>query len=246
MRTRRTLACALLLGCGLVLLSMLAAPYPAQAQGNGLSPELCYAVADGYIDEQGMEVNGKDTLAYLNRQTGDTQPINGLIPNINTNFIEAITFLPGGQQLYAADDYRLGALALDSATFTAIGDFGTAQGQLDADPELESLDLNDIDGLSISPITGEMWGAHHTSPLNVGDPSPPDILVRINRNTGAFIPGAFADPVNPGQQVDFVVIQPIEGLNDIGDLAIDPLDGTIYAIMSEGGTHTRLVTINPA
>ncbi len=222
----------------LVLIAVLTLSVLASAQETP-APGLCFAVADRYIDSQGVEQNAEDTLAFLDRNTGHTQSVNGVVPNIDTQFIEAIAFQPGGAQLFAADKNRLGTLNLQTGEFTEIGMFGSGQGQQDTDAELEEQPFIDVDSLSFNPITGEFWGVHY----NLG--SVPDVLFKIDPATGSYIPGAFTDPVTGGQQVDYVQVQPIDNMNDISDIAIDPLDGTMYGLMNSAGGPTRLVTIDP-
>lgn len=218
---------------------ILVAPKVVRAQESQPAPRLCFAVADGYIDDQGVEQNGEDTLAFLNLETGDTQPVNGVFPNTETSFIESIAFAPGGSPLYAADASRLGTLDVNTGAFTAVGGgFGTGQGQLDGDAELESQAFDDVDSLSFNPLNGELWGVTHI----LGGP---EALFKIDPATGQFVPQVFEDPNNPGQMVDFVLVQPIGDLDDIDDIAIDPVDGTMYAIMNRGGGSSKLVTIDP-
>jgi hypothetical protein len=53
---------------------------------------------------------------------------------------------------------------------------------------------------------------------------------------------AIEDAFGPG--VDWVVILSTNGLDDIDDIAIDPVDGFMYGINNEDGEHSRLVRIN--
>ncbi|MBI1297612.1 hypothetical protein GC175_21955 [bacterium] len=211
------------------LLSTAGSAAPLTAQTDPVTTSQCFVVADGYINDQGEISDGADTLAFLRLQTGETEPVGGRIPNLNTTQIEAIAFRPNSTTLYAANANRLGILDLTSATFSGYPEtFGTSGTQT----------FNDVDGLSFNPLTGELWG------VNV-NPGALDVLFKIDLVTGGFIPGEFEDPNNPGLPADYLVIQSGSIVHDIDDIAIDPVDGSMYAIVTGLRSLANLAIIDP-
>ncbi|MEM7530773.1 MAG: SdrD B-like domain-containing protein [Chloroflexota bacterium] len=194
----------------------------AHAQENEVlvgNPDLCFAISDGYFQLDGTEVrdgNAEDTLGFLNRVTGNTNPVTGEPPNTGTNFIEAMSFRPGGTTLYATDGDTLGTVNLLTGLFTAIGDAGASDSS-----------VTDIDGLSFDPTTGRLWGTERNSGTTA------DQLLELDPATGAVLTG----PTN---------VQLQEGLGDLDDLAIDPIWGTFYAIQNQGGGPSNLAIIDPS
>jgi hypothetical protein len=211
-----------------LLLTGAGSPTPTIAQTEPAATSQCFVVADGYINDQGVETEGADTLAFLRLETGDTKPVGGGIPNLNTTQIEAIAFKPNSTQLYAANGNRLGILDLTAATFTGYPEtFG----------ETDTQTFNDVDGLSFNPITGDLWG------VNV-NAAALDTLFKIDLVTGRFVAGAFEDPNNPGQPADYLVIQSGSLVDDIDDIAIDPVDGAMYGIVTSLGSIASLAIID--
>ena len=212
----------------------------ALAQSAG---DVCYAVADGYVDSSGS-VQGNsgadDTLAFLNRLNGNTGSVDGNVPNIeSTRSIEAIAFVPTTNLMYAANASQLGTLNLTNGDFTALPNtFGSAQGYLSGASGIQTVNISDVDGLTYDFSAKTLWGAHRKSG--------PDLLVAIDLSTGSVIPNSFNDPFNPGSFVDFLEIQTTSGLADIDDLASDPSSGLLYAIANQGGSGGKLVIIDPA
>ncbi len=184
---------------------------------------LCYAVADGTSSKG--DGSQKDTLAFLNRLTGATAAVGSGIGNTNRYNIEAIAFQPGGSVLYAADAGQLGTLNLTTGAFTAsTNSFGSGSGSAG------SITFSDVDGLTFDPTTGFLYGSHRRSG--------PDVLFRINPATGQRVNDAFGAD-------EYVVVAPIAGLEDVDDIAVDPVTGVMYAILNNGGSsESRLVTVN--
>ena len=160
-----------------------------------ITGNVCYSVADS-----------GDTLTKIDRVTGAEVRI-GDTGTIN---IEAIAYSPFNNTLYAVDANQFGRINTTTGTFTPIG---TGVGS-----------NFDIDGLTVDPYTGQVYGSVRTT----GN----DLLIEIDPATGQFVPGAF---VNGS---DFVEIAPINGLNDIDDITIDPDDGQLYGIANQGANST--------
>jgi uncharacterized repeat protein (TIGR01451 family) len=209
----------------------------ARPTAQQADPNRCYAVADG--TDVAQNSSAPDTLAFLDRVTGDTAAVGGGVGNTGTFGIEAIAFRPGGVILYAADEEQLGTLNLNTGNFTPLPEpFGDATGFVNG--ALITTTLIDVDGLSWDVTTNILYGADRR--LDGGD-----LLFQINPTTGRVVQDAFT--VN-GVAVDFVqigtVIDPTDGvLDDVDDIAVSPVTGTMYASINKGGSTTNyLVTID--
>ncbi len=200
------------------------------------SPDVCYGVADSTTSSNdGAQA---DTLTFLNRLTGVTEPVNGQIGNTGVYNIESVAFQPKSVVLYAADGGQFGRLNLKTGDFTAVGQgFGSARGYLNGSTSLSSVNLNDIDSLSFSPLNYDLYGAHRRNGK--------DLLFRINVATGEFVPNTFPDPHHSGQFVDFVEVGAIGNLEDVDDIAFDPITGVLYGVINEGSdTLSKLAVID--
>ena len=212
-----------------VILSMLGLAVvgagPAQAAVEPGAPEICYVVADGTVDAR--DGDGPDLLtsvvrADLDAATNETNIGTGT----GTFNVEAIALQPGTGVLFAADAGTLGVIDITTGVFAPLGEIGTGTGD---EGEVE---FDDVDGLSFDPATGFLYGTQREVP---GE----DLLLRIDPVTGAAVAGAFAG-------ADYAVIPAVADLPDIDDIAIDPVDGTMYAIANDDGRRDRLVTIDKA
>ncbi len=200
-------------------------------------PNSCYAVADSTTSaNDGAQL---DTLTYLNRLTGATAAINGQIGNTGAYNIESIAFQPGSLALYAANAGQLGRLNLQTGTFTSMPQpFGSGLGYVGGSRSKSFQSFSDVDSLSFNPLTHDLYGTTRRDGK--------DLLFRIDTTTGRFVSGAFPDPYNAGQRVDFVEVGAVGGLDDVDDIAFDPTTGTLYASINEGSeTVGKLVIVNP-
>lgn len=189
-------------------------PRPVQARGG----DVCYAVADN-----GAAFGNEDALVTLDHSTGVTT----LIGRTATNSIEAIAFAPGGGNLYAANANRLGILSLTTGAFTALAStFGTGSGAAG------DISLSDVDGLAYDANSGILYGTHRR------DGADRDLLIQIDRSTGAHISDAF------GPGVDYVVIDGPGVLSDVDDIAVDPITGAMLGASNDGGVGGVLININ--
>ena len=211
-----------------LLLAMIWIPAASTAQEQPTPTSQCFVVADGYLNIGDPIPKASDTLAYLRLQTGEAEPVAGRIPNLTTTTIEAIAFKPNTADLYAANGNRLGIIDLMAPTFTALPNTFGASG---------TQQFNDVDGLSFDPLSGDLWG------VNV-NPAQLDVLFKINTTTGEYIPSAFTDPNDPTGKVDYLTIQSGALVDDVDDIAIDPVDGTMYAIVTSYGGIGSLAIIN--
>ncbi|MFT4603712.1 MAG: putative repeat protein (TIGR01451 family) [Rhodothermales bacterium] len=183
---------------------------------------LCYLVADN--DNTGWD--SRDVLSKLTSQ-GQVETIIG---RTGTRQVESLAFNPWTKVLYAANANSLGTVNTQTGVYTDIGEFGEGEGYM-ANGNYRTRGLLDVDGLAFDALNGDLWG----SSRKTGEP---DLLFKINPATGAHIENAF------GSGKDFISILTNDGLNDIDDIAIDPTNGTLYAINNEDGTQSRLVTID--
>lgn len=204
---------------------------PTTQQANG---DRCYAVADG--TDVNADSNALDTLAYLDRATGQTTILGTGVGNTGVFNIEAIAFQPGGSILYAADADQLGTLDLTTGAFTPLPNpFGQARGFIGN--SLQVITIQDVDGLSWDVTTGIFYGTDRRAT--------PDLLFQIDPVTGLVVQNAFT--VN-GTPVDFVevgvIVDPVDGvLDDVDDIAVDPVTGALYASVNRGGSTSNYLAI---
>jgi hypothetical protein len=198
----------------LVVLALVALHRPVRAQ----SGDVCYAVAD-----QTTGGSNADALVTLNWVTGETV----LIGFPGTNTVEAIALELGGGVIYAANGNRLGTLDKVTAAFTPMPQtFGTASGAAG------EVALSDVDGLTVDPGTGILYGTHRRSG------APKDLLFQVNKSTGAHVPDAF------GPGVDYVVVDGPGLLYDIDDISVSPVTAVMYGSSNSDGAGGLLVQIN--
>ncbi len=193
---------------------------------------------DEYIRFDNLEVSGFVTSDYffyvsdsdnklytISRADGSCSEIG----STGRSYIEAIANWPANsnQILYATDEGDFGTLNRSTGSFSLIAN-------VDADGLANGSDgsqaLSDIDGLAFDPRTGELWASHRRS----GDY---DLLFKINPATGKYIPNAF------GQDIDYIVIAGTGVYQDFDDMAISPLDGTLYGV-SNNGSSDQILSIN--
>ncbi len=171
--------------------------------------------------------DGGNLLTIVDRT--DTSPATNevTIGALGVPDVEAIAYRSATGVLYGADAEQLGIIDQTTALFVALpAAFGSGGGALGA------LTFSDVDGLAFDPITGTLYGAHRRGG--------PDVLIVIDPLSGVRVADAF------GAGIDYVVIDPIAGLGDIDDIAIDPIDGQLYGVANNGGSGDRLVRIDKA
>ncbi|MCH8246465.1 MAG: DUF11 domain-containing protein [Bacteroidetes bacterium] len=193
-------------------------PFPDLFSGDNIphswGDPLCYLVADN----KGF-MNSDDVITFVDEAFDETA-----LGKTGTKHMEAIAFDPNTGILYGADADRLGSIDLTTGAFTEIGPFGSGDGVIGV------LSFNDIDGLTFDPFSGIMYASVRRSGI--------DKLIQVDLATGAAIVDAF------GPGLTYVPIPPINNLDDIDDIAVSSVDGTMYAIMNENGKMSRLITID--
>jgi outer membrane protein OmpA-like peptidoglycan-associated protein len=176
--------------------------------------EQCYVASDE-----------SDQLLVVNKDDPNPATNTTVVGLFTDSDVEAIAIDPTTDRLYGASFQRLGTIDFDTGVFTRLAQpFGSgfgSQGQLT---------FNDVDGLSFDPRSGELFAVVRYEAAGFND-----VLIRVNKSTGAVVPDAF------GNNVDYVEITGTA--DDVDDLAID-LDGTMYAISNDNGVNNALVTID--
>jgi len=178
----------------------------------------CFLVADN----DGFGNNSPDALTFLNQAFGEES-----IGYTGTDHIEALTQDTSTGILYGSDDKRFGSINTTTGAFTYIGDFGSGNGAQG------SISFDDVDGLAYDPFTKKMYASVRRAGSD-------DVLIQVNITTGTAIPDAFG----PGKT--YIVVQKINDLEDIDDIAISTRNGMMYAIQNTDGNDSRLITINKA
>ena len=175
----------------------------------------CYLVADN----DGLS-GSLDGFSFLSGDFAETA-----IGLTGTDHIEGITRVPSTNTLYGADADAFGTIDINTGVFTQIGLFGSGNGAQGV------IDFIDVDGLAWDPFEQIMYASVRR------DNGPDDLLIQVDITTGQHIPGAFDGD-------DYVVVEKINGLDDIDDIAISTMDGQMYAIQNEDGQDSRLILIN--
>lgn len=180
----------------------------------------CFGIADS------DKITSSDELIGIDPAAGTSFALGSL----GTLDVEAAALSLDGTILYAADGGQLGTVNTASGVFSALpSPVGSAGGSAGV------VLLDDIDSLSFDPFSGQLYGVHRTAGAGT-----PDLLIRIDPLIGAHV----ADAFGPG--MSYVEIPPVAGLASIDDIAIDPIDGQMYAIANDDptGFADRLVLLD--
>ena len=208
-------------------------PSPAPtstARPSPTPPCRCYV-----IPQVGFTGAGQNLLILVNPD--DFDPVTNetdIGTTTGTTGIEAIVSDDSTQTLYAVNYNQLGVLNQRTGIFTPSSQpirsgFGRL-GKFSFQARGADFQVTDIDGLSIHPGTGILYASVRWS----GN----DLLIQIDKQTGALIPGAFGGD-------DYLVVESVApGIDDIDDIAFDPEDGTLYGVQDNRGWCTHLITID--
>lgn len=177
----------------------------------------CYLVADN----DGLN-NSLDGFSFVTDVFSESA-----VGLTGTDHIEGMTRVPATNTIYAADADAFGSIDISTGVFTQIGLFGTGDG------EQGEIDFDDVDGLAWDPFEQIMFASVRR------DNGPDDLLIQVDITTGQHIAGAFNGD-------DYVVVDKINGLDDIDDIAISTWDGQMYAIQNENSQDSRLILIDRA
>ena len=189
-----------------------------------LDTTLCYYVSDELFD-------GSETDRFYS-----VNPISGVstyLGNTGTTLMENLCIDPVTETLYGMDGARLGTINPNTGLWSAIaaGNIGNLDGSAG------TLYVSDVDGLTFDVANDYLWASGRRGGEGGDEFLPDDIIFKVNKNTGLPIYDAF------GANVDYLVISTPE--DDIDDISIHPINGTLYAISNRSGTGSqRLITIN--
>jgi hypothetical protein len=216
---REKLGCVVVAG-GLLLVWTGGSPAGAEELG----PETCYLVADG--TEEARDGEAEDLLTRVDRSDPDPATNETNVGTGTGTFnIEAIALQPGTGVLFAADAGMIGIIDTTTGRFTGLGPVGSGSGALGDKV------LKDIDGLSFDATTGFLYATERRRSE--------DLFLRIDPVTGSIVPGAIGGE-------DYAVVNDVAGLPDIDAIAVDPGDGTMYAVANDDGRKDRLVRMDKA
>ncbi len=185
---------------------------------------ICYVVADN-------DSSGGETEDFLSKLTPDGQ-VEMPIGKTGTVAVEGIAFNPWNGVLFAANGPCLGTLDLNTAQYTQIGCAGSGMGY-DQYGNYTEQAFDDMDGLTFDPHTGELYANLRKTEFGIDD-----IIIKLNPLTGKAVKNAF------GPGIDYISIKGVGDLTDLDDIAIDPVDGTMYGINNDESENARLVKID--
>ncbi len=223
---------ALILVWGLLVVSMLAYSMRVSAGANTArlqqgDIQVCYAMADeGGVG--GVTMDRLTQITYINGVNGAEE----LLGDPGTDGVENLAFdihvAPGGV-LYGVDDGVLGTFDLaNQGQFTPVGGpIGSGTGSEG------TVQMVDIDGLAFDTVTGALYA----SVRREASDTQRDLLIQIDKQTGALVQDAFGGN-------DYVAVDPALNLYDIDDIAFDPVDGQLFGIANTEGRQDQLVIIN--
>jgi len=188
----------------------------------------CFAIADM------QESDNVDELYSMNRFSGENYRIGDIVNSSGqgATAIEALCLNLGMDTLYAMNGDQLVWVDLETGTYQNIGSpLGNMNGDWNGTSN-HTEDISDVDGMTYDLGRDVIWGVERKSSGN-------DMLFQINRKDGTLIEDAF------GAGVDFVEITGTGIQDDVDDLAINNVDGKVYAINNtNNGTLSRLIKIN--
>jgi hypothetical protein len=180
---------------------------------------VCYATADS--DDDGV----RDQLIVFSDSLSATTRVD----RSGTEDIEALTFQPGTNVLFAVNADRLGTLDLSTGDFSPMPqEVGRGRGAGGV------IEFKNIDGLAFDQTDGALFAVHRRSANRMDR----EVLFQIDPVSGAAIANTF------GPGVDYVVIDGIGLLPDIDDIVISPHSGQMYATSDDNGRGGALVAIS--
>jgi hypothetical protein len=214
---------------------------------------------DLFVEAVSVEIN--EHICYTvgdNGGNSDPDDLVGMVINLDTNTVSATTirtdifageptsvddiesaeYDPITQQIlaggYTNGGHQLVQLDPTNGDFTVIGPFGIM-----TDGISNTVSINDVDGMAYDVVRDIWYGT-----VRRGASGDYDVLFAFNPNTGAFIPSFFPDTNGSNGGDDYILLD--GSLDDVDDLAIDPLTGLLYGIFNVGsGSATSVFTIDP-
>jgi len=198
------------------------------AQSQTINKFNCYALAsDKNLYEYNITIN-----SWLKKGT-----ISGIEQIQLAYDIEAMAFNPIQNILYAIDQNIFGTIDMNTLVFTPIN---YVSGSLFGFGEYGNQLFDDITAMTYDPYSNIIWAVNN----NPGrGPGTEDFLIKINPNTGHFIPNSFE------YGYDYAMIPSVydatlgNEVYDVEAIAINPYSKILYAIQSQQGSGS-LTTIN--
>ena len=172
---------------------------------------------------------GNDPLCYLtgNREVTTFAP--GALSDVRlaglSDDVAAVAYSPWNETLFATDGEALGTIDPVSGVFQRIGYIGSGEGH--AGPQ----DFAGVSGLTFDPFQGRLFGI-------VKRNQAADLVIEIDPRTGSAVRGAF------GPRSDYLIVG--NDLPEVDDIAINPVDGGLYAVGSADGLSARMARIDRA
>ena len=180
-----------------------------------------FAVADN-----GGRPDPHDYLMRVNMRTAETSLVGGT----GRTEAHALAFQPGTLQLYTADNQQLGTLDLATGVFSpTISTFGKGNGKKGR------ITFSAVNGLAFDPENGLLYAVQRRS--GRGNKN---IMFQVDPASGTYVPNAF------GAGQDYVVIEGSGVLDDIDDIAFDPVTSQLYGVTNNNGVGDKLVRIDLA
>ncbi len=168
--------------------------------------------------------DGGDRLYQMNR---NTEAISYIGSTAAGTLIEAIAYNPFDDELYATNAGTFVHISKVDGSVTTIAD---VDGGIALDGSEGGVSANDIDGLEF-----DTWGGFYWASARRGGTF--DVLFKIDAETGLAIRDAF------GTNIDYIVIDGSGVNQDIDDMAINPVDGKLYAVTTISGS-SKLIEVN--
>ena len=170
---------------------------------NAITNQQCYAVNNN--NDILSLIKTSDILNATNNETD--------IGATGVTGIESVAYDCGTGVLFAANSGQLGTLNQFTGAFNALGNAGSSSnGSIGS-----NINFTNITGLAQDPVTSALYASVSRTAT--------DVLIQINKATGAFVPNAFGDGI------DYVTIGSIADVSDITVLA----GGQLYGIDNGAG-----------
>ncbi len=177
--------------------------------------------AQTILDSCYTVAKGDGLLIRLSKIDGQETVVGAL----GVNNVQAIAFSVNADTLYAANAGRMGQINLKTGAFTPLPEvYGSGNGSLGL------LTFIEVEGLTFDGTSNTLFGSVKIEGTD-------DILIQINPQTGAHIPEAF------GAGIDYVTISGAGILPIVEDLAINPINGKMFALSRETPGNDLLIIV---
>jgi hypothetical protein len=194
----------------------------------------CYAVANPAAN---VTLLTRITKADFNPATNETA-----IGNTGTEKTDAIAFQLDTGVLYGSNVLMGSRLEADRRGYIGTYNLSTGQFTQRANPvgygqgAVGRQNLYDMSGMAFDLETGHLYATHVRTTSGH-----PDLLFRVDVATGRVVTNAF------GINRDYVLMSFLPdypSLQFVDDIAIDPSDGQMYAVVNNGTIGDRLARVN--